>query len=363
MTHFRWTSVLASAALLVGSLAASAAAALALWAWLDPPRSPFDSRHYAPDQLPYLVDREMGWRAQPGFEGHLRSGGWEGKGTMVRYDSRGARISSAQEPDVAAVDILVVGCSQAWGQGVAAESTLGAQLAELLGLTERNFSNPGFGGVASATMIRRQADLRPKYVVYGMWFDHLNRNTQPCAAVFGPVCIQMPHYETDGENLRLVPPPSPESMRQRLFAYARDTGTIQPAHSFLGDMRWTAYTIYRAVWDWYHGYHLRPWTSPELQRAAAEAVLADMRGATAEIGARLVVVYIPDYLSGRVVPAPDWLPDAAAKDGALWVDMSERFARMLAADEPVGIPGDMHLTERAHRAAAEETAYVLRRFP
>ena len=95
-------------------------------------------------------------------------------------NGRGARTNG---PGVAApdkVDFITIGDSQTVGYGVASDETYTSDLARETNLVGLNFGVSGFGGVGSLLVLRRELDLAPKFVVYGFWEDHLNRNVRPC---------------------------------------------------------------------------------------------------------------------------------------------------------------------------------------
>jgi hypothetical protein len=79
-----------------------------------------------------------------------------------------------------AADGLFSAGSSGVGYGVASDETYTSDLARETNRVGLNFGVSGFGGVGSLLVLRRELDLAPKFVVYGFWEDHLNRNVRPC---------------------------------------------------------------------------------------------------------------------------------------------------------------------------------------
>ena len=69
------------------------------------------------------------------------------------------------------------------GSGTAAEKSFGQIVADEMKCTHRNLAVPGFSGVqamlACKQYIRKFPSARIAAVIYGLWYDHFNRNHRP----------------------------------------------------------------------------------------------------------------------------------------------------------------------------------------
>ena len=93
-------------------------------------------------------------------------------------DSEGFRVAAPRAAP-GKVDILAIGGSQTWGQGIEYEQTYAGIVADRLGMILANAAVSGYGGVQSLRKLARLVGLRPKYIIYGLLEDHIYRNIEP----------------------------------------------------------------------------------------------------------------------------------------------------------------------------------------
>jgi hypothetical protein len=318
--HRPITGVILRAGAIVGlSLAttlAGLAAILIVWTLLWPlPAADFLAGAHMPDP-------EIGWVLRP------RSDGPE-----VFTDDRGARVSGPTHHPVH-VDLLSIGDSQTFGAGVPADDTFTVVTGRLAGITAVNYGVSGYSGVQALLMLRRHLDDRPRFVVYGFWYDHLNRNLIPCLENGTIFCVARPVVGLESGRARIEGPRGP--VHWGLPAAWRWTSRL------LVPLALVRGTVQRVELS-----------DGEKQRAAA-FVLSEMAATAMSAQARLVVVWIPQH-DKDVRPAPSWLAHLAVSAHCALIDAGPAFARLRARGQPIDLaagPYAGHLTASAHRAIA-----------
>lgn len=231
-------------------------------------------------------------------------------------------------------DIVAIGCSQTYGAGVRPDQAFPAVLAGRSGASFVNLAVPSYGGAGSLAMLERYATLRPKVVLYGLWAEHRTRNVTPCVETLTPLCLQRPTIERTTDDYRLVPPGNGANMEltRRWVALA--------GGSYLDRMQAAAMTLGDAI--------SRP-SASKVSPAAVEAfVLRRMAADVREQGARLIVVYIPDYTRGWP-PTPPEYAELARREGFTFIDTTDALRTL---GDRVGVPGDGHLSADAHAIIA-----------
>lgn len=332
------------ATIIVIMSAASAALVFVLaWAWFDPPIYPITSDERTAISF-FLPDKHAGYRMAPNLS--ARDSAAKGEVLFsVFTDERGARIGDGDLRERNAVDILLIGCSQTFGHGVEHERTFAALLGEQSRASVANFGVSGQSGVGALALLRNNLDLKPSTIVYGLWADHPNRNFYLCADG-SPACVERPYLEAHSNGTFVIRPPhSPEAS----LARARDW-YMGDNHSITRDIYWKVMGVHTAVSV------SRGQDYSEVQKNKANMfVLNAMAQSAQDIGAQLVVVYIPIYFDPKTMSAaPDGLARFAADRGFVLIDMTKRFHAMLDEGVRLDIPNDGHLSESAHQAIAEE---------
>ncbi len=333
---------------------------VALQAFRHPPRTPINPEGFKAENYMYDPDPETGWVPRPNTTMVSRTS----VPTVVHTDSRGARENRPGSDDPEPVELITVGCSQAWGQGLPNEATFTEVLGRKLGLRVANFSVPGYGGVASMILLKRKLALHPKIAVYGFWQDHLTRNVERCASIGGPVCLEMPVVQEDSSgipNVRFPDAPDRGMHLTRRWFLETATGTDEYRNLWT-DLYWSGFRIFRLAQQALQA----PLEAGMAQSggngklAAAKLVLDQMQQASEAAGAMLVVVYIPMYFGPAIEEAPHELVEFAGRRGIIFVSMARRFRNMQSSGTAIGIPGDNHLNANAHEAVAEEVVKALK---
>lgn len=330
----------------------------------DPPRNPFQTTEsFRSGKYLFVADPELGFAHRPNFSTTLRLAAE----TVVHHDAIGARVENEGDQTPAKVDLVTLGCSQSWGQGVSGTATSTFVLARMKGWKVANLSIQAHGGVAALLVLRRRISLAPSVVCYVFWFDHENRNVKRNPAFGAPVGIEAPvvRFRDDGSPYVLLPGPDYEENVDLTRRWFLETSPGDPdARSLWTDVAWT---VRKRVFDFRTGWEARqaPYHSTEEgKRRASEYVLSGIQKECAGIGARLFVVYLPDYLHpAKPIPdAPAWVAEAARREGFALVDMAPRLREMRAAGIELRVrPDDGHIAAAVHRAIAEEVARRLSR--
>ncbi|MBO6520063.1 MAG: SGNH/GDSL hydrolase family protein [Rhodospirillales bacterium] len=276
--------------------------------------------------------------------------------TPVRHAGDGARIPMSGPLDAASeVKVVAVGGSQTWGQGVKAEQTFSSVFASHLSIPNRNYGVSGSGGASSYFILKQKlAKISPKYVLYGFWEDHMNRNLRYCANNKFPVCSPLAYVSGTRENdFVLNPAKNSQVLIEDLGDFFRD---MQRRPSLIGlpkDMYWTHRRLLRQLDEAINplAYDKAP---VERKIAASQFVLKNMAELTRKAGASLIVVYIPLYFSDTIEAANSVFLKTAKENKFVFVDTTEVLRDMKEKNVPVFIEGDGHLSVSAHRAIAKE---------
>src|SRR5437867_1624727 len=93
----------------------------------------------------FAPDPEIGYVERPG----LRYRKTDFPSYDVFTDARGVRVSRPELPAPERIDLLNVGCSFTWGDGVQYEQTYPHLAGNLTGLKEYNVALPGYGTTAA----------------------------------------------------------------------------------------------------------------------------------------------------------------------------------------------------------------------
>lgn len=331
------------------TLTAVTAAGFVVWeASHNPPRV------QVPHDMPsvYAPDVEVGYVLKPNLS--FRS---SANSTIEYYtNERGIRSSGPDEKAPIQADILVVGCSQTFGQSVPSEATFAAVIGQELGLRAINLGVSGYGGINSLLLARRFMDLQPSILVYGFWEDHLYRNVTKCINSYAPFCLSQPSFSCPhGGSCRIVPPKNNAGSMHLTQTYARDLGQGRDSYGFADDVYWTGRLLAQQLLlqvglvDKYVQV-----TDPVVLRAATFAFFDLLVKETEALGVVPVVAFIPSYFNDVINGAPDYVVEASKSTGVPFVDLSERFRREVAVHpSSLPIPGDGHMSVRAHRIVAE----------
>jgi hypothetical protein len=314
----------------------------------NPPRA------VVPHDMPsmYAPDPEVGYVMKPNLS--LRDGAESFDGYFI--NDRGFRIGRSSREASSQADILVVGCSQTYGQGVSYEDTFAAIIGQKLNRTVANLGVSSYGGVSSVLLARRFKDLNPSILVYGFWEDHLYRNVAKCATSYAPFCISLPYFTCRGEVCRTHPPADNAAPMSLTHEYARDLGKGRQGYGFMNDVYWTGRLLLQqlllttGVADKYVQL-----SEPSTLRAATFAFFGLVAKETNDLGVKPIVVFIPYYFDDVIHDTPDYVLEGARKSGVHLVPLTNRFRAEVAVNpRSLAIPGDGHLTPRAHRIIAEE---------
>jgi hypothetical protein len=189
--------------------------------------------------------------------------------------------------------------------------------------------------------MRRHISSSTRYVIYGFWYDHFRRNVRPCANTHRPFCTPLPVViEERGQfGVSLFSDPFRAVERARVW----DEGGSRDSMDWV-----TARMEYDALLSRFGVTDVAPDQFSEWEIVAATFLLGEMAAHTKLHGAKFVVVYIPSYFQSPA-PIPKPLENWLRKNNIQFVDAWQILDTMISTGESPGIPGDFHLTARAHR--------------
>jgi len=275
----------------------------------------------------------------------------------VFTDRRGARVNAPGEQTPEHVDVVAIGCSFTWGQGVESEMTYPQQLGKMLDVSIANLAMGGYGSVQSLQRLRRAADLKPKVVIYGFMQDHLRRNLSPCAPNFVPYCLPVSYLERQDGRIVVRRPHmeyfSPEDNRAFMTEFSmRDPSGVRAG--FEG-AKWAARM---ELFKYRNADTIGFDASPEIAAAGIQAMIDAMVREAHGMGASLIVLNIPYLPRGRVQTLPLALKRAVEGKDLTFVDFApvaaEYYDRHPTGTLTNGL--DAHPNPTAHRMMAETLA-------
>jgi hypothetical protein len=275
----------------------------------------------------------------------------------VYADGAGCRADGPGRPAPSQVDLLAVGCSFTFGYGVDNEDTFVSRVAEATGQRACNAAVPAHGTTAARLAIDRYAGLAPKVILYGFIGTHEVRNLLPCATTSEPFCRSVAFVDARAGTPRIVAPTGAGEAEGRYLADTLTRHGFGPRDVYWAMMR-----------DWYrltgrsaeavNGPYLAQAADGPARRQAVAFLLDEMASRARELGARLVVAYIP--IPGDVRPMPASLAAALAAHPELaHADLEPAFRAYEALHGPGSLrvaPDDAHPNAEGHRLIAEAVA-------
>ena len=326
------------------STVASALAGIAIASYITVPRIPLMSEG---DHL-LVFDPEIGATANPSSHARRIYPAVADRQTFafdIYTDDRGARVDGPGQRSPARVDVLTVGDSFTWGYALANEDTYARHLSRKLDASVSNFAMAAYGTTQSLQILRRNSDLAPKLIVYGIIAHHFERNVMPCLPSYYPFCFSASHVAWNAAGEPSIAPPGSNGVRRFQRHLAGD---------FTDPVTWLSHGIdvIRGRIEYGRAAYSTP--SDAKKEEALAFLLREMERSAAEIGAKLLVVYLPtNYYS-----APEGLQRVIGDIRLL--DLTEAFQREKAKGANLYIVGDGHPNQAAHELISQEIAKYVR---
>ncbi|WP_439611310.1 hypothetical protein [Reyranella sp.] len=330
--------------LVLVSTAASVLAGIAIAAYLTIPSIPLISEG---DRL-LVFDPEIGARPNPSSHARRIYPAVRDRQTFafdIYTDDRGARVDGPGQRSPAQVDVLVVGDSFSWGYALANPETYARQLARELGTGVSNFAMAAYGTTQSLQMLRRNGDLKPKLIVYGIIAHHFERNVMPCLPSYYPFCFDASHVTWNAAGEPYIAPPESNGVRRFQRHLAGD---------FTNPVTWLTHgvDVIRGRIEYAQATYSTP--TDRKKEEALGYLLREMERSATAIGAKLLVVYLPtNYYS-----APEALPRLIGDIRLL--DLTQAFRRERDKGANLYIVGDGHPNRAAHELITREIAKYVR---
>lgn len=269
----------------------------------------------------------------------------------VYTNDRGARVDGPGQRSPARVDILTLGDSFTWGYALENPQTYAATVGRELGASVSNLAMASYGTTQGLQILRRNRDLAPKLVVYGMIAHHFERNVMPCAPSYYPFCLDVSHVVEDGQG---------SGQDKQRIARPWSNGVKRLQQQLTGNnynpVRWLTHGIdviegrieyARATFD----------EADEARKDRAMGfLLREMERTAAEMNTQLLVVYLPTNYWGP--------PNGLAKviGNIRLLDLTEAFHRNREAGGPNPyIVGDGHPSDAGNALIASEISKYIRR--
>ncbi|OGO94595.1 MAG: hypothetical protein A3F10_04195 [Coxiella sp. RIFCSPHIGHO2_12_FULL_42_15] len=282
----------------------------------------------------------------------------------VCYDHIGARVNDEAIATPPTVDLITIGCSQAWGQGVENPDTFTSQLHTLTGLSVANLAISNSSTLTALLRLKQFCFLKPKIIVYGLWEDHFNRNIQKSSHFNENLAVFKGRYpelrKNSNNEIRLHPLKNAKNNYIYYDVWHFLGSFLKPnilSHAFWRALRW------RSLWSAYYKDVFSPLCFKKHRLLHAEErmeamlyLLNEMNQVALSLGSQLVVVYIPNYLADEPETAPIALTEGMNTRGIDFICMQTALREMLDSGIPIKIPEDGHISVEVHRRIAQRLA-------
>ncbi|MGH6661076.1 MAG: hypothetical protein ACREB6_06030 [Rhodospirillales bacterium] len=298
------------------------------------------------------ADPALGFALKPGLAVHHPTNAGR---FWIFTNGDGLRVPRADASRLKAAAIVTLGDSQSFGYGIEDAQTYTSFLGRRFGAPTANLSVPGYNAVSALLALDRFRHLGPRVVVYGLYYGLFERNLNRCYPGFSILCISVPHLAGDGAGgLRVVPPDDNGAALYATGGYLRYASS--PAeHDFAGDFRWT---LWKTLGDLGRAVGVAATYRKEFpERDIARSmrfVLSLARRKAGEMGASLVLLYIPNYFVEPIAAAPEFLAGIARDLGLPLLDAAPALTAIKRANprdpKVLEVAGDGHLTAAAHAA-------------
>ena len=338
-------------------LLACGISAIYVWyqAWRYPPRS----QELIPSTIE--ADRSRGYVNRANLDLSYPSG--VGQQFYLATNEQGAR---RQKPGghVESAAVVAVGDSQTFGSGINYADTYPARLEAALGEPVLNLGVSGYGTVSALRMAKEFLGLRPKFVILGYYYDHATRSVSPCYPGFMLRCLSVPHVIIDSSGPRIVEPSDNRTVLETQRAYHAYITGQGGRYSLREDFYWKARQIWADSFQSSQFFFGRRHPDLAQQETVDEFLLSQLNDVVHRAGARLIILYIPNYFGPTVVPPPEYLVKLTKRLRIDFVDMTPDLQRALDADpNSITVPNNGHLNALGHDLMGRKLFETIRALP
>ena len=285
-----------------------------------------------------------------------------GNGAMfpIRTDPRGIRVPEDAKEPVKSAQIMLIGDSQTFGQGLRFKETLSGQLHARTGMQVANLGVIGFSALSALKQAKKFADLRPQWLVMVYNFDHADRSLSPCHPGYNLGCISVPYFDVSVDPPVIVPPEENAELLEDIDSYFKYAQGLDGTHTIWRDSWWRGRQemakFLRNI-GWMRSFRKH---SDPARTTVARWLVNRLRELAEELSARPVIVYIPNYFQKIIVPPLREIREVAKENRIPFVDMTTAFQdlRNLDSDRLI-IRSDGHLTAEANSLMADALVRVL----
>jgi hypothetical protein len=270
-------------------------------------------------------------------------------------DNRGARVTARGQQTPSRAALVTVGGSFSWGHGMENEQTFTEILGRKLRIPVANFAYGSYGTVQSLQLLERNADLRPRVIVYGFITAHLKRNLSPCAPSYAPFCLPVAYVDFDEGGDPYIHAPVAEydpDFGQKFFAQVvYDSFGVEDV---VWGLRVRATKMKKKYLRFKYKHVLKQLGNKASHTESMKYLIRRMHRVAERIGATLIVVHIPYLDRGHTNPPPSGLTDALDPDTVL-IDMApvvERYYENMA-NPSLRFERDGHPNPVAHELIAD----------
>ena len=334
--------------------------------------NPNGDEYFSDDNFPYVSDPELGVWNRPNhhFIKKTELNPDEKLVTHIWFDSNGIRVRGENQNITDQVDILVVGESNTWGQGVSYDNTYAAFLGEKFGMSVANLGLIGSNGVQGLLLVRRYLPCKPKLIVYGFWEEHFASNIRRCPNIDSPVCLGRPVIKGfASKHLRVSLPWRVNTALKQYRKWYKESA-LGPHMPLMRRWYWTTRMLARILSERYIESLRRGFgdlstisETPAWNDSinAALYVISEMKALADSVGAKLVIAYMPIFFSEKMHSPPSELRQHAENLEVIFVDMEPIWRERKCKGEKFYFAHDMHLDPIGHADVSDAIALALKK--
>jgi hypothetical protein len=206
--------------------------------------------------------------------------------------------------------------------------------------------------------------LRPNFVILGYYYDHAARSVSPCYPGFMLRCLSVPHVIIDSSGPRIVEPSDNRTALETQRAYQAYITGQAGGYSMGEDVYWKARQIWADFFQSSRFFFGRRHPDLAQQETVDTFLLGHLNDLVHGAGARLIILYIPNYFGPTVVPPPEYLVALTKRLQIDFVDMTADLQHALDADpKSITVPNNGHLNEIGHDLMSRRLFETIRALP
>lgn len=310
--------------------------------------------------FPVVSDSEIGFVARKNsstFRFHAE--------THVKYyiytDSRGARVNKPGKKAPESVKIITIGGSFSWGHGIENEETFTELLGKYLNVSAANFAYGSYGTLQSLQLLKRNVDLKPQIIIYGIVSDHIRRNLFPCAPSYYPFCSYVSYIDFNQEGNPIIKKPISD-FNHFIYKVQNLRKCSEQGFSITDLTMGLSILLEKARKKMYLLPAMKNYKNRAKRIKSLDFLISEMKRVAKGAGATLIVMYIPNFNKKILSPPKDLLEIFKTQKECIFLDLTDAVNSFLKTNQKSLLMvhrEDGHPSAVAHKLMADELKKVI----